>query len=65
MVYISHGSKENFQKAIMERGFYPEELPPCFEVSGFFDAAKGLNFFKKGMVVQTGWYKEIKKKGCQ
>lgn len=44
-MYISQGTKENFQKAIMEKGFYPEELPPCFEVSGFFDAAKKLKLF--------------------
>ena len=44
---ISGGSKEDFQKAIMEKGFYPEGLPPCFEVTGFFDAAKQLNLFEK------------------
>ena len=31
----------------MEKGFYPEELPPCFEVSGFFDATKKLGLFQK------------------
>ncbi|MDA8675379.1 RNA-directed DNA polymerase [Alphaproteobacteria bacterium] len=44
---ISQCKKEDFQKAIMEKGFYPEDLPPCFEVSGFFDAAKDLKLFEK------------------
>ena len=63
---ISSGSKENFQKAIMERGFYPEELPPCFEVSGFFDAAKKLNLFRKGKAFKAYRRKaEIKKEGLE
>ena len=43
---ISEGSKDDFQKAIMENGFYPEEIPPCFKVKGFFDAAKKLDLLK-------------------
>ena len=46
-INISEGSKEDFQRAIMEKGFYPEELPPCFEVSGFFEATEKLDLFQK------------------
>ncbi len=33
---IGIGKKADFQQAIMEKGFYPENLLPVFSVSKFF-----------------------------
>ncbi len=42
---IGSGKKTDFQRAIMEKGFYPENLPPVFTVSNFFDVATSKNLF--------------------
>ena len=41
---ITNGSDQEFQKAIMEKGFYPESVPPVFQVQRFFDVSnnKGI-----------------------
>jgi hypothetical protein len=36
---ITSGTKAAFQKSLMEKGFYPENLPPVFSVKNFYDAA--------------------------
>ena len=33
---ISNGSDQEFQKALMEKGFFPENVPPVFQVQNFF-----------------------------
>ncbi|WP_172300032.1 RNA-directed DNA polymerase [Pseudoruegeria sp. HB172150] len=38
---IVKGSKASFQRAIMEKGFYPENLPPAFKVRDFYSTAYG------------------------
>ncbi|MDE0407950.1 MAG: RNA-directed DNA polymerase [Alphaproteobacteria bacterium] len=42
---ISKGRKANFQRAIMEKGFYPENLPPVFSVQDFFSVSRSLGLF--------------------
>lgn len=51
---ISKGSKADFQKAIMENGFYPKEVPPCFQVKNFFDTAQKLNLLDPGSNLALG-----------
>ena len=49
---ISKGSEANFQRAIMEAGFYPEELPPCFKVKGFYDAVVAEELFQDTQIIK-------------
>lgn len=39
---ITSGRKSEFQSAIMERGFYPENLPPVFSVNNFYRVANRI-----------------------
>ena len=39
---ISNGSDREFQKALMENGFFPENVPPVFKVQNFFKVSDEL-----------------------
>ncbi|OSQ42234.1 RNA-directed DNA polymerase [Thalassospira sp. MCCC 1A01428] len=47
---IALGSDQEFQQGLMERGFYPENLPPVFKVKNFFSASQKLGLFEKDQI---------------
>tara|TARA_R110000868_G_scaffold253869_1_gene510493 strand:+ start:261 stop:1961 length:1701 start_codon:yes stop_codon:yes gene_type:complete len=47
---ISVGKKIEFQRAIMEQGFYPENLPPVFTVKNFYTSASSLKLFDNDQI---------------
>ena len=65
---INSGRKADFQRAIMEKGFYPENLPPVFAVKNFYNAAVACSLFDEDQVernkpVALARYNETKRGG--
>lgn len=65
---INLGKKADFQQAIMEKGFYPENLPPVFAVNDFFKAASASNLFDEDQIdrdkpLSLARYNETKRGG--
>lgn len=50
---INSGRKSDFQRAIMEKGFYPENVPPVFVVKNFYDAVVDCNLFDDHQLERT------------
>lgn len=50
---ISNGRRPDFQRALMEKGFYPENLPPVFAVKNFYDAAVACDLFDEDQLQRT------------
>ncbi len=48
---INKGKKADFQRAIMERGFYPENLPPVFTVKNFFSTARSKHLLSSEQLI--------------
>lgn len=48
---ITDGTEADFKTAIMETGFYPDEMPPCFRVTGFYKAVAGHCLFPNKTIV--------------
>ena len=47
---ICNGSDQEFQKALMEKGLYPENLPPVFQVQKFFNVSDKQGFIDKKQI---------------
>lgn len=65
---IGNGRKSEFQHAIMEKGFYPENLPPVFSVENFYRVADSLGLFDEDQIerrrpVSLARYSETKRGG--
>lgn len=47
---IANGSKSVFQRSLMEKGFYPENLPPVFSVRNFYDVSSANGLFDEDQI---------------
>lgn len=47
---IGNGRKSEFQQAIMEKGFYPENLPPVFAVENFYAVSSRENLLDSDQI---------------
>ena len=65
---INIGKKADFQRAIMEKGFYPENLPPPFSVKHFYDTVVSCALFDEDQLqpkkpVSLARYNDTKRGG--